>query len=802
MKLEQRGPAVGLLCQFAVLAVLAVSVGLGPGGWGAGAVYGVAVCALLSAATARRGRGFGPADWVTMARSALAGGAAALVADSWSGAVPVAWLVSLAALTIVLDAADGWLARRTGTTSDLGARFDMEVDAFLIFVLSLFVAPAAGAWVLLIGLARYVFVAAGWFLPWLRAEAPARHWSKVVAVVQGVVLVAAASGLLPHPAAVAALAVALVLLAESFGRQVRWLWRHRRSHPGRIHVPAVVFAAASALAVWCVLLLPATPAGISFAAFASIPLGWLLLLLAAVVLTPGWRRPAAVAAGVLLACLLVFKALNLGFTAAFERPFDPVNDWYYLGPGAGVLGDSIGRAGALAVIFGLVLCVAGALVLLPLAVLRLNRTATRDRGASARLLTALGTAWVIFAVTGLQWGPGLPLASTSSAAFVSSQFGRLHHDLTDRGAFAALIAREPFQGVAGGGLLDRLHGKDVLLVFVESYGRTAVEGRGAAPGVKAVLAARSGELEAAGYSSRSAFLASPTFGGASWLAHSTLQSGLWVDSQQRYNQLLTTPRMTLSGAFSQAGWRTAFAVPANTMDWPQGRAFYGFDALYDARNMGYAGPKFSYATMPDQYVLSAFSRLELARSPRLPVMAEIDLVSSHAPWTPLPGLVPWEDVGDGSVFIGMPARGLPPASVAGNAAKVRELYEESIRYSLTAVLSFATAHPDPNLVLIVLGDHQPTANVSGSTASHEVPISIIAGDPSVLEQISSWGWQEGLLPDPGAAAWPMSDFRDRFLAAYSSGAGSPAALRPAGGANPPAAPRDAAVHSTIPPTPR
>ena len=65
--------------------------------------------------------------------------------------------------------------------------------------------------------------------------------------------------------------------------------------------------------------------------------------------------------------------------------------------------------------------------------------------------------------------------------------------------------------------------------------------------------------------------------------------------------------MTLSGAFAKAGWRTVFDVPANTTDWPQGQAFYGFDGYYDSRNVGYRGPKFSYATMPDQYVLSAFA---------------------------------------------------------------------------------------------------------------------------------------------------------------------------------------------------
>ncbi len=149
-------------------------------------------------------------------------------------------------------------------------------------------------------------------------------------------------------------------------------------------------------------------------------------------------------------------------------------------------------------------------------------------------------------------------------------------------------------------------------MFVESYGRVAVRGPGHLPRRRrgprrrhpAAATPRAG-------ASRSAFLTSPTFGAASWLAHSTLQSGLWVDSQQRYDQLLDADRLTLTSAFDEAGWRTVFDVPANTRDWPEGEEFYGFDQLYDSRDVGYRGPEFGYASMPDQFTLDAFRRLEL-----------------------------------------------------------------------------------------------------------------------------------------------------------------------------------------------
>jgi phosphatidylglycerophosphate synthase len=141
--------------------------------------------------------------------------------------------VTLAATALVLDCVDGWLARRTGTASEFGARFDMEVDAFLIAVLSCCVARSLGPEVLLIGLARYAFVAAGWWLAWLREPAPPRHWRKVVAAVQGVVLTAVASGVPPRPVSVAAVVAALALLTESFGSEVWQKWR-QHADSGRL----------------------------------------------------------------------------------------------------------------------------------------------------------------------------------------------------------------------------------------------------------------------------------------------------------------------------------------------------------------------------------------------------------------------------------------------------------------------------------------------------------------------------------------------------------------------------------------
>jgi phosphatidylglycerophosphate synthase len=171
----------------------------------------------------------GPANQVTLIRLLLSLSVALMVADSFVAPVPRGLLVGTAALALALDWVDGQVARRTGTVTAFGARFDMEVDAFLILVLSVGAARSNGSWVLAIGLARYALLAAERLCPWLHRPVPPRYWRKVVAAVQGIVLAVVLSGLVPHAVATAALVVALLLLAESFGRDVVWLAARRGS---------------------------------------------------------------------------------------------------------------------------------------------------------------------------------------------------------------------------------------------------------------------------------------------------------------------------------------------------------------------------------------------------------------------------------------------------------------------------------------------------------------------------------------------------------------------------------------------
>ncbi|WP_435821595.1 CDP-alcohol phosphatidyltransferase family protein [Micromonospora musae] len=231
MRTVRTGPLVGLVSQVVILVALAGTVGLGGAGWLAGVGHAVLSCAALNHGMRRAGtERLGPADRVTLTRSVLVGAVTALAADAIGRSAPTGLLVTLTAVALLLDAVDGKVARRTGTASELGARFDMEVDSFLLLVLSVHVAPYAGMWVLAIGGMRYAFVVAGWALPWMRGTLLPRHWRKVVAATQGIVLTAAA--LLPGTPTTLLIVVALALLVESFGRDVLWLWRHRPLRAG------------------------------------------------------------------------------------------------------------------------------------------------------------------------------------------------------------------------------------------------------------------------------------------------------------------------------------------------------------------------------------------------------------------------------------------------------------------------------------------------------------------------------------------------------------------------------------------
>jgi phosphatidylglycerophosphate synthase len=777
LRASRTGPAVALIVPVLLLGILAATAGLGEPGWLAGLACALTMSAALARGLVHRpGERLGPASWVTLARATLAVGVAALAADSFMNGTPVGLLVALAAAALALDAIDGWVARRTGTATALGARFDGEVDAFLILALSVYVAGASGTWVLAIGAARYLFLAGEWLLPWMRAPLPPRRWRKLVAATQGIVLTVAAAGVLPRPLTQALLIASLALLTASVGQCVWWLWRRR--HAARDQVPegdvgqsrhgslrtgmAVALTVLALLLVWAALVAPNQPSRLTVGAFARLPVELLVVVPVAALLPATPRRLLAVVMGAVLSVLVLVKVLDIGFFTAFNRPFKPVDDAGYAGIGIETLRHAIGSSSADVVLAVAVVLIVALLAIPVLALLQVTRIAAGHRGWALRAAAALGVVWVALRVA------DAPVASSSAAALAVEKVQAVRAGLADRAVLARLIAQDRFRTTSGNRLVTGLRGKDVLLVFVESYGRVAVQGSSVAPRVRAVLDRGTAQLRDAGFSSRSAFLTSPTFGGLSWLAHSTLQSGVRVDGQRRYDQLVEAERVTFSRAFKRAGWRAVAVMPGNRRAWPQGSTFYRYDQVYDRRNLGYRGPDFDLPPMPDQYTLLALQRRELAKRQRPPLFAEVDLISSHAPWTRIPRLISWNDVGDGSIFDRVPARESTEAALFGDARRARAAYRHSIEYSLSTLFSFLHRYGEDNLVLVVLGDHQPATLVTGEGASHDVPISVIARDPKVMDQIAGWGWHDGMLPRRQAPVWPMASFRDRFLTAFGS----------------------------------
>jgi hypothetical protein len=555
------------------------------------------------------------------------------------------------------------------------------------------------------------------------------------------------------------------------GECVWWLWSRR--HETGTQAPAVergpvrtgigvALTVLAALLVWGALVAPDQPSDFTLSAFVRLPLELLVVVALAVVLPAAPRRVLVVIVGAVISVLVVVKVLDIGFFTAFDRPFKAVDDSSYVGIGIETLRDAIGRSQADLVVVVAAVFVFALLAIPVLALRRVTRVAAGHRDWVLRAAALLGVLWVALRVA------GAPVASSSAASLAVDEVKAVHSGLQDRAVLARQLAHDPFRNTPANELLTGLRGKDVLLVFVESYGRVAIQGSSFSPQVDAVLKKGDTQLQAAGFSARSAFLTSPTFGGLSWLAHSTMQSGIRVDGQRRYNQLVKNNRLTLTKAFKRAGWRAVGVMPANRRAWPEGSSYYHYDKIYDRRNLGYRGPDFGLPPMPDQYTFMALQRFELAKHPRKPLFAEVDLISSHTPWTKIPQLVASKEVGDGSIFNRVAPAATSTASLFGDAKRARKAYGQSIEYSLRSLLQFVQQSPDKNLVLVVLGDHQPATTVTGNGATHDVPISVIAHDPKVTDQISGWGWQDGMLPSPDAPVWPMAAFRDRFLSAFGS----------------------------------
>jgi hypothetical protein len=284
--------------------------------------------------------------------------------------------------------------------------------------------------------------------------------------------------------------------------------------------------------------------------------------------------------------------------------------------------------------------------------------------------------------------------------------------------------------------------------------------------IEPTLAGFESALASHGFGMRSGQIESPIRGGQSWLAHGTFLSGERLGDQGLYNLMLTSGRQSLARYFSRAGYRTLAVMPALSRPWPEGE-FWGFDRIWRTEDMGYAGPHFGWAAIPDQYTLDFIHRQEKRQRDR-PLFIEYALISSHGPWEPLPPLLDdWENLGDGQVFRTM----VPPSPYSAYQpawSDITRKYVDSVDYTLKTLQEYLTRYVTDDSLIIILGDHQPAPLITGEGASRSVPVHVISRDPELLAPFEEWGFIPGMVPKTGRAALPMEAFRDRFLAAFSA----------------------------------
>ncbi|WP_432041364.1 CDP-alcohol phosphatidyltransferase [Streptomyces cadmiisoli] len=556
--------------------------------------------------------------------------------------------------------------------------------------------------------------------------------------------------------------------APAGGRLARW----RAAHPSAARGLRWTATALSVALLVFALLMPTRVGAFTWTKFARIPVEAIIGAAVLLVLPRRPRLTVAVVVGVALGALTVLNLLDIGFNEYLGRGFNLVLDWGLLDDAQSYMEDTMGGAGATGLAIAAIALAVLLFTVMVLATVRLSNLLARHRTVAVRATLAAAVVWTLTFALGVQFA-GLPIAADHAAALVEIQARRVQTTLRDEAAFAEEAKVDVFGDTPADRLVPDLRGKDVLFTFIESYGRSAVEDPRIAPGVTRTLDSGTEALAEAGFGARSGWLTSATYGGSSWLGHSTFLSGLWISSQQRYRTVTSGDHLTLTKAFQKTGdWRTVGVVPGVQKAWPEAE-FYGLDNVYDAFHLGYEGPKFSWSTMPDQYALEAFQRLEHGKKRDRPLMAEIILTSSHQPWSPIPKMVGWDELGDGSVFEAVEKAGTDPSRVVADSDLSKQEYGRSVQYSLTSVTEWLQRYGTDDTVMVLLGDHQPIARVSGERASRDVPVTILAKDPKVLDKISDWGWTDGLRPAGDAPVWRMSAFRDRFLTAYGSTPGQP-----------------------------
>jgi hypothetical protein len=298
--------------------------------------------------------------------------------------------------------------------------------------------------------------------------------------------------------------------------------------------------------------------------------------------------------------------------------------------------------------------------------------------------------------------------------------------------------------------LALVRGADVSLIFIESYGAMAFERLDIAPHLDAPRDELAAAIRDTHQDVVSAFVESPTFGGSSWLAHLSLMSGVEVRDPATNASLMTQQRPTMVTSFKRQGYRTLALMPGLRQRWPEG-AFYGFDEIYGATRLDYRGPEFGWFAIPDQFSLARADELERSQPGRAPTFMFFPTISAHFPFIPTPPYQPdWERMLTASPYDA-------PAIVEAyqqepDWTSFGPGYVRAMSYTYLTLAGYLRVNAGRDRVLIVLGDHQPAAAVSGERAAWDVPVHVIAAAgsatdrSSILAQLTARGFRPGLVP--------------------------------------------------------
>jgi hypothetical protein len=334
-----------------------------------------------------------------------------------------------------------------------------------------------------------------------------------------------------------------------------------------------------------------------------------------------------------------------------------------------------------------------------------------------------------------RWFFALPITPTLV------QQGRLLARVWLPGESAQLLGPGPAFGGDLSGLVGRRGPADVLLVFAESYGAITFDNPAQAAALAGPRADWGQAIEAGDRFVVSARVTAPTFGGSSWLSHAALLAGVDTRDPANHDLLLASQRPTLVSHFQRHGYRTVGWMPGLKNPWPEG-AFYAFDRLADDAGIGYHGKDFGYWRIPDQAAMALLQAQELDSNPdRQPRFAVFATTSTHAPFHPLAPFV-----SDWASLTRADAYAATPVAADGLLTQPLPRYLESMRYQHAWMADHLRREASRPLVMIVVGDHQPPALVSGRDASWEVPVHVISEDPALLQRLLGSGFVPGLAP--------------------------------------------------------